>query len=288
MSTLHHVNQVSNRNDKKPQMILDYNASKGAVDTLDQVTYSTYTCKRKTNRWPVIFFYKILDASAYNAYVLWTSIDPNWNANKLTRRRLFLEELEKSLTKEHISSRKHFSRTEEAIRIVKNIQIPIIVTTVSVSESTRGKTVKRERWTIRKEIQVTPFIAILLDEASDVSNKSQLSTIIRYVSPSGHIQERFLRYTGVFPIFLYFTGHLYKILQTKHMDIEVCSKEVMGTSKLLSDMRNNFDYRYDRSVVMAGASRLPKKGQLFLTLQQIQHFPSVDSMSKFSTTLPCK
>ncbi|KAJ4449074.1 hypothetical protein ANN_00469 [Periplaneta americana] len=142
MSTLHHVNEVSNRNDKKPQIILDYNASKKAVDTLYQVTY-TYTCKRKTKRWAVIFFYNILDVSAYNAYVLWTSIDPNWNANKLTRRRLFLEELEKSLTKEHISSRKHFSRTEEAIRIVKNIQNPKIVTTVS--ESTRGKTVKRER-----------------------------------------------------------------------------------------------------------------------------------------------
>ncbi|KAJ4425533.1 hypothetical protein ANN_27727 [Periplaneta americana] len=38
MSTLHHDNEVSNRNDKKPQMILDYNASKVAVDTFDQVT----------------------------------------------------------------------------------------------------------------------------------------------------------------------------------------------------------------------------------------------------------
>ncbi|KAJ4447577.1 hypothetical protein ANN_09584, partial [Periplaneta americana] len=47
-------NEVSNRNDKTSQMILDYNASKEAVDTLDQVTY-TYTCKRKTNRLPVIF-----------------------------------------------------------------------------------------------------------------------------------------------------------------------------------------------------------------------------------------
>ncbi|KAJ4427801.1 hypothetical protein ANN_25454 [Periplaneta americana] len=121
MSTLHHVNEVSNRNDKKARMILDYNAAKEAVDTLDQVTY-TYTCKRKTNRWPVIFFYNILDVSAYNAYVLWTSIDPNRNANKLTRRKLFSEELEKSLTKEHISSRKHFSRTEEAIKLSRTFK----------------------------------------------------------------------------------------------------------------------------------------------------------------------
>ena len=71
ISTLHHDNEVSNRNDKKPQIILDYNSTKGAVDTLDQVT-STYTCKRKINKWSVIFFYNILGVSAYNAYVLWT------------------------------------------------------------------------------------------------------------------------------------------------------------------------------------------------------------------------
>ncbi|KAM3924560.1 piggyBac transposable element-derived protein 4-like [Leptodactylus fuscus] len=64
-------------------IILDYNATKGAVDTLDQVI-STYTCKRKTNRWPMILFYNILDVSAYNAFVLWREIDPDWNRNKLT------------------------------------------------------------------------------------------------------------------------------------------------------------------------------------------------------------
>ena len=62
ISTLHHDNEVRNRNDKKPQIILE--STKEAVDTLDQVT-STYTCKRKTNRWPVILLYNILDVSAY-------------------------------------------------------------------------------------------------------------------------------------------------------------------------------------------------------------------------------
>ncbi|KAM3911226.1 piggyBac transposable element-derived protein 4-like [Leptodactylus fuscus] len=82
MSTMHHDNAVSDREDRKPDIILDYNATKGAVDTLDQVI-STYTCKRKTNRWPMIIFYNILDVSAYNAFVLWREIDPDWNRNKL-------------------------------------------------------------------------------------------------------------------------------------------------------------------------------------------------------------
>ncbi|KAM3926735.1 piggyBac transposable element-derived protein 4-like [Leptodactylus fuscus] len=82
MSTMHYDNAVSDREDRKPDIILDYNATKGAVDTLDQVI-STYTCKRKTNRWPMILFYNILDVSAYNAFVLWREIDPDWNRNKL-------------------------------------------------------------------------------------------------------------------------------------------------------------------------------------------------------------
>jgi len=56
MSTAHNNKEVSNREDKKPKIILDYNATKGAVDTLDKLI-ATYTCMRKTNRWPVILQY---------------------------------------------------------------------------------------------------------------------------------------------------------------------------------------------------------------------------------------
>ncbi|XP_077128955.1 26S proteasome non-ATPase regulatory subunit 14 isoform X1 [Ranitomeya variabilis] len=102
-------------------IILDYNATKGAVDTLDQAI-ATYTCKRKTNRWPIILFYNILDISAYNAFVLWREIDPDWNRNKLHKRRLFLEELGKSLVRPYIESRKVTPRSEGATAIVKSVQ----------------------------------------------------------------------------------------------------------------------------------------------------------------------
>ena len=87
MSTLHRDKTINNKEDKKPQIILDYNATKGAVDTLDQLV-STYTCKRQTKHWPMIVFYNIIDISAYNAFVLWTAINPdcNKNCNDLTFR----------------------------------------------------------------------------------------------------------------------------------------------------------------------------------------------------------
>lgn len=119
MSTMHHDKSISSRPDKKPEMILDYNANKGVVDTLDQLL-NTYTCK--TNRWPMIIFYNMLDTSAYYAYILWTSIDSKWNEKKLTKRRLFLEELGKSLIAPYIQARQNFPRTEESRNIVQKIQ----------------------------------------------------------------------------------------------------------------------------------------------------------------------
>nr|XP_023665676.1 piggyBac transposable element-derived protein 4-like isoform X1 [Paramormyrops kingsleyae] len=44
MSTQHREGQISDREDKKPEIILHYNATKGGVDTLDMVT-ACYSCK---------------------------------------------------------------------------------------------------------------------------------------------------------------------------------------------------------------------------------------------------
>jgi hypothetical protein len=68
----------------------------------------------------MILFFNMIDVTAYNAFIFWTTINPNWNGNKLTKRRLFLEQLGKELVKTQISSRTHMPRTEESRRIVKN------------------------------------------------------------------------------------------------------------------------------------------------------------------------
>ncbi|XP_058628873.1 uncharacterized protein LOC131538778 [Onychostoma macrolepis] len=47
MSTAHNDAAVSEREDRKPKMILDYNTTKGGVDNLDKIV-ATYTCGRKT------------------------------------------------------------------------------------------------------------------------------------------------------------------------------------------------------------------------------------------------
>ncbi|KAL4008004.1 hypothetical protein ACER0C_001856 [Sarotherodon galilaeus] len=88
----------------KPPLVLHYNRTKGGVDNLDKVA-STYSCRRKTYRWPVALFHNMVDVAAYNAFVLWREIHPDWMAGKLNKRRLFLERLGKALARPMIEAR---------------------------------------------------------------------------------------------------------------------------------------------------------------------------------------
>ncbi|XP_063741958.1 piggyBac transposable element-derived protein 4-like [Eleginops maclovinus] len=116
------IASLSTREDMKPQMILDYNSTKGGVDNLDKVT-ATYSCQRKTARWPLVIFYNIVDMSAYNAYVLWTAINQKWNAGKLYRRRLFLEELGKALITPKIQTRARPARSPAAAAVIEKVKL---------------------------------------------------------------------------------------------------------------------------------------------------------------------
>ncbi|KAI4804718.1 hypothetical protein KUCAC02_026335, partial [Chaenocephalus aceratus] len=48
---------------------------------------------RRTDRWPLALFHNLVDTSHYNAYVLWTSMEPSWQQQKPYRRSLFIEEV---------------------------------------------------------------------------------------------------------------------------------------------------------------------------------------------------
>ena len=98
MSSLYHDDLCEEDVPYKPHMILEYNSQKGGVDTLDQ-NVRCYSSKRKTNRWPFALFCNLLDIGAYNAFVLYTAVHPNF-ANRVShRRRMFLLQLATELVK---------------------------------------------------------------------------------------------------------------------------------------------------------------------------------------------
>ena len=76
LSSMHFDNKIQENELFKPDMILDYNATKGGVDTLDQLVNNN-TCKHVTNRWPMIIFYWMLDVAAYNSVVCFMAKAPD-------------------------------------------------------------------------------------------------------------------------------------------------------------------------------------------------------------------
>lgn len=64
----------------------------------------------------------MLDISTYNSYVLWISVNTNWNKNSLIKIRFYLQELGKSLITQNIKSNKYTPRTFNLLNIVKVMQ----------------------------------------------------------------------------------------------------------------------------------------------------------------------
>lgn len=121
MSTLHRDGRICGQEHQKPEIIMDYNATKGGVDNMDKLV-TAYSCKRRTLRWPLVIFFDILDISAYNAFVIWMALNPEWNRGKIQRRRPFLEELGKALVRPQIQRRQHVPRTPASAAIMRRIQ----------------------------------------------------------------------------------------------------------------------------------------------------------------------
>ncbi|XP_067115864.1 piggyBac transposable element-derived protein 4-like [Osmerus mordax] len=121
MSTRHTDAEISDRDDGKPTIILDYNRNKGGVDNLDKVvTY--YSCKRKTARWPLVIFDNMIDVSTYNAFVIWREINPNWMPGKRNKRRFFLEQLGRALVNPLIERRQRVPHTAAAAAVVRGLR----------------------------------------------------------------------------------------------------------------------------------------------------------------------
>lgn len=90
---------------------------------------------------------------------------------------------------------------------------------------------------IKNEIDEASFIAIILDETTDVANISQLSKVVRYVTRKGEIKERFLGFVNVTTDRTALA--LYNIVQTIIVDELNCGSKLIAQS-------------YDGAAVMSG------------------------------------
>lgn len=110
ISTMHDTADIDETTGK-PTIILDYNSTKGGVDTIDQMC-GTYSVKRTTRRWPLVIFFSIMDLAAINARIL---VKSN-SENPTTLRRIFLKNLGLSLMKPFLEERANISSLPIDIR----------------------------------------------------------------------------------------------------------------------------------------------------------------------------
>ena len=99
-----HSEKKGEEGTRKEEIDVFYNHEKGGVDSHDQMC-SLYTTARRTNRWPLRFFYGIIDSAALNAFVIFTEYVPNFGEHKKEKRQKFLKELALALIFPHAHQR---------------------------------------------------------------------------------------------------------------------------------------------------------------------------------------
>lgn len=76
-----HINGKIDEATQKPEIVIFYNKTKGGIDSFDQ-KYHQYTTARKT-RWPMRYFYAMLDHASVNSIILYTLCGDNPKLKRL-------------------------------------------------------------------------------------------------------------------------------------------------------------------------------------------------------------
>ena len=100
LSSQHSNHSINTLKHGKPDIILDYNKSKGAVDRADEML-KEFSCHRISKRWPFVLLTHIINVYALNAYLLYQKKC----TNTLMTRLKFLKELGFELVKSAIKTR---------------------------------------------------------------------------------------------------------------------------------------------------------------------------------------
>jgi hypothetical protein len=114
LSTMHSSADIdkASGDDKKPEVITFYNVTKAAVDVVDQLC-ATYSCQRRTRRWPLAVFFALINIAGINSYVLYNYyMSP---VNKV-KRRIFLRQLAMDLASEQMNARKSITSLPRALK----------------------------------------------------------------------------------------------------------------------------------------------------------------------------
>lgn len=124
ISTMHDNNDnivTTATNEQKPEIVLYYNETKGGVDTADQMC-GNYSISRICSRWPLRYFFHILDTSGINAYIIYNCNNPQLKPKM--KRSAYLEKVGLSLVQGHIERRSTQPSLPRGLKRMLNVPGP--------------------------------------------------------------------------------------------------------------------------------------------------------------------
>lgn len=138
LSSQHHERSISTLEHAKPTMILDYNKTKGAVDSADKML-KEFSCNRISKRWPFVLLTHIINACSLNAFILYKKKYPNIPMTRLT----FLKKLGTDLVTPAIRTRAIPPRT--GINMSVQNAMGIVIGSLPINPSAQILGAKRNR-----------------------------------------------------------------------------------------------------------------------------------------------
>ncbi|KAL0809843.1 hypothetical protein ABMA28_011332 [Loxostege sticticalis] len=142
VSSMHHTPDIDQKS-KKPEIILFYNKTKIGVDLLDQ-RCANYSTSRRTRRWPLAIFYRLLDISASNSYVVYLSTQLENTESRFT----FMKRLAGQLTRPHMERREKITAIQRDIRF--SLRRVLNLDTEALPGAVGSSSEQPERLTVRK------------------------------------------------------------------------------------------------------------------------------------------
>lgn len=141
LSSMHMTGEVEATQSAKPEKSKYYNKTKGGVDTMNKML-GEYTVKRRTLRWPLAFFYNMIDVAGLASYKMYREHNPQFK--KKDQRRRFLKDLAYQLCMPSIEARStnrmlmrsHFLRG--AVEIVHGRRIMTLLEAASTHQVPHG------------------------------------------------------------------------------------------------------------------------------------------------------
>lgn len=101
---------------KKPEMISFYNRTKAGVDLLD-MRCAVFSSSRKTRRWPLAVFYRLINICSVNSYIVFMS----YNGTPMMMKRFdFMKSLGKDLIVPHLRRRLTITNLPRDLRMEIN------------------------------------------------------------------------------------------------------------------------------------------------------------------------